>query len=104
MKEFSFEKLNVWQKSKTLAVNIYTITEKFPERERFGLISQIRRASISVSSNIAEGTGRNSTKDKARFTEIAYASLMELLNQLIIAYDLSFITKDKYESFRKDIE
>ncbi|MEM6720964.1 MAG: four helix bundle protein [Bacteroidota bacterium] len=104
MKQFSFEKLNVWQKAKTLAVNIYTITEKFPQSERFGLISQLRRCSISISSNIAEGTGRNSTKDKARFTEIAYASLMELLNQLIITHDLGFITQDRYESFRKDIE
>jgi len=104
MKQFSFEKLNVWQKAKTLAVNIYTVTEKFPEKERFGLISQIRRCSISIPSNIAEGTGRNSSKDKARFTEIAYASLMELLNQLIIAHDLNFITNDQYKLIRKQIE
>ncbi|WP_298507340.1 four helix bundle protein [uncultured Kordia sp.] len=104
MKQFSFEKLNVWQKSKDLSVNLYKITEKFPDTERFGLISQIRRCSISVASNIAEGTGRNSPKDKARFTEIAYASLMELLNQFIITYDLNLITKDQYESTRKDIE
>ena len=56
MKQFSFEKLNVWQKSKSLSVRLYKITERFPERERFGLISQIRRASISIASNIAEGT------------------------------------------------
>jgi len=56
MKQFSFEKLNVWQKSKSLSVRMYKITERFPERERFGLISQIRRASISIASNIAEGT------------------------------------------------
>ncbi|AXG69153.1 hypothetical protein KORDIASMS9_01372 [Kordia sp. SMS9] len=104
MKQFSFEKLNVWQKSKTLAVNIYTITGKFPEVERFGLISQIRRCSISVASNIAEGTGRNSANDKARFTEIAYSSLIELLSQRVIAYDLNFIIKDVYELTRKDIE
>lgn len=104
MKQFSFEKLIVWQKSKDLAVNIYKITNKFPNEERFGLISQMRRCSVSVASNIAEGTGRNSKKDKARFTEIAYASLMELINQLIIAYDLNFITKDQYEVTRKDIE
>lgn len=104
MKQFSFEKLNVWQKSKDLAITVYKFTETFPNEERFGLISQIRRSSISVVSNIAEGTGRNSNKDKARFTEIAFASLMELLNQLIIAYELSFISKDQYESTRKDIE
>ena len=56
MKQFSFEKLNVWQKSKSLSVRLSKITERFPERERFGLISQIRRASISIASNIAEGT------------------------------------------------
>lgn len=104
MKQFSFEKLNVWQKSKDLAIDIYKITEKFPDSERFGLISQIRRCSISIASNIAEGTGRNSDKDKARFTEIAFASLMELLNQLIIAYELNFITKNQYELTRKNIE
>jgi four helix bundle protein len=104
MKQFSFEKLHVWQKSKNLAVNIYKITEKFPSGERFGLISQMKRCSVSVASNIAEGTGRNSNKDKARFTEIAYASLMELVNQLIIANDLNFIEKEQYKSIRKDIE
>ena len=104
MKIFSFEKLNVWQKSKTLSVDIYKITSKFPDEERFGLISQMRRCSISVSSNIAEGTGRNSPKDKARFTEISFASLMELLNQLIISFELNFIAKDQYELLRKEIE
>ena len=104
MKVFSFEKLSVWQKSKALAVKIYTITEKLPNEERFGLISQMRRCSISVSSNIAEGTGRNSMKDKARFTEIAFSSLMELLNQLILSYDLNFIVEDQYQLIRKDIE
>jgi four helix bundle protein len=104
MKEFSFEKLNVWKKAKSLTVDIYKITDDFPEKERFGLISQIRRCSISVASNIAEGTGRNSSKDKARFTEIAFASLMELLNQIIIAYELGFIKKEKYELIRENIE
>ncbi|EDP97133.1 four helix bundle protein [Kordia algicida OT-1] len=104
MKQFSFEKLIVWQKSKKLAVNIYKVTKKFPNEERFGLMSQMRRSSISISSNIAEGSGRNSGKDKARFTEIAFASLMELVNQLIIAYDLEFITKSQYEETRIDIE
>lgn len=104
MKVFSFEKLNVWQKSKALSVSIYKITSKFPDEERFGLMSQMRRCSISVSSNIAEGTGRNSSKDKARFTEISFASLMELLNQLIISFELNFIAEEKYELLRKEIE
>jgi len=104
MKVFSFEKLNVWQKSKALSVSIYKVTGTFPDEERFSLISQMRRCSISVSSNIAEGTGRNSMKDKARFTEIAFSSLMELLNQLILSYDLTFITEDQYQLIRKEIE
>jgi four helix bundle protein len=104
MKQFSFEKLIAWQKSKDLAVTIYKVTKKFPDEERYGLMSQMRRCSISISSNIAEGTGRNSMKDKARFTEIAFSSLIELLNQLILSYDLNFIAEDQYQLIRKDIE
>ena len=96
MREFSFEKLIVWEKSRQLAVEVYKITSAFPVEERFGLTSQIRRCSISVPSNIAEGSGRNSKKDNARFTEIAFSSLMELLNQLI--------DKDTYFKLRLKIE
>jgi four helix bundle protein len=70
MKEFSFEKLRVWQESRVLAIMIYKITLGFPSNEKFGLISQMRGTSLSTSSNIAEGTGRHTYKDKARFTEI----------------------------------
>ncbi|NQY28474.1 MAG: four helix bundle protein [Flavobacteriaceae bacterium] len=104
MREFSFEKLIVWEKSRQLAVEVYKITKDFPTEERFGLTSQIRRCSISVSSNIAEGSGRNSNKDKVRFTEIAFSSLMELLNQLIITQDLQLIDKDTYFELRLQIE
>lgn len=69
MRTFSFEKLNVWQKSRELSSRIYAITKVFPEDERFGLTSQMRRCAISISSNIAEETSRHGTKDKARFTE-----------------------------------
>jgi len=81
MKQFSFEKLVVWQKSKDLSIHIYRITSSFPKEEKFGLISQLRRCAVSIASNLAEGSGRNSSKDKARFSEIAYGSLLELLNQ-----------------------
>ncbi|TGV01929.1 four helix bundle protein [Flavivirga rizhaonensis] len=103
MKIFSFEKLSVWQKSRKLAVKIYKLTKNFPEDERYGLISQMRRCTVSISSNIAEGTGRHSAKDKARFTEIAFSSALELLNQIIISNDLEFLSNEEYENIRQDI-
>ena len=103
-KTFSFEKLLVWQKSRVLAGEIYKITSKFPKEEIFGMTSQMRRCSISISSNLAEGSGRSSMKDKARFTEIAFGSGVELLNQLIIALDLNFITENEYSEIRTKIQ
>ena len=103
MKIFSFEKLIVWQKTRGLSKVIYKTTKNFPEDERFGLISQMRRCSISISSNIAEGTGRHSNKDKARFTEIAYGSALELLNQAILSNDLDFLPDQDYKEIRSFI-
>ena len=82
---FSFEKLNVWQLSLTFANDIYKITKSFPVEERYGLTNQLRRASISIASNLAEGSSRSNRNDKARFTQIAFGSLMEVLCQLTIA-------------------
>lgn len=103
MRIFSFEKLNVWQKSRQLSVKIYKYTKSFPSEEKFGLTSQMRRAAVSISSNIAEGTGRHSFKDKARFTEVAYGSALELLNQAILSNDLEFLSDEFYKEIRKDI-
>lgn len=103
MKIFSFEKLNVWQKARKLSVAIYDLTKSFPEDERFGLISQMRRCAISISSNIAEGSGRHSAKDKARFTEIAFSSALDLLNQSILSNDLGFLSNENHDTIRKDI-
>ena len=103
MKIFSFEKLIVWQKTRELSKVIYKTTKNFPEDERFGLISQMRRCSISISSNIAEGTGRHSNKDKGRFTEIAYGSALELLNQAILSNDLDFLPDQDYKEIRSFI-
>jgi four helix bundle protein len=100
---FGFEKLKVWQKSRNLAINIYKITKYFPEDERFGLISQIRRSAVSIPSNIAEGSGRHNPKDKARFSEIAYSSALELLNQIIISNDLEFLNEEDYLKIRIEI-
>ena len=87
MRLYSFEKLDVWKLSRKLTKNIYKISAGFPDSEKFGLTSQIRRASISVSSNIAEGSSRKSGVEQARYTEIAFGSLLEILNQLIVAND-----------------
>ena len=103
-KTFSFEKLLVWQKSRMLAKEIYKISSKFPKEEVFGITSQMRRCCISISSNLAEGSGRNSIKDKARFTEIAFGSGLELVNQLIIAYDLNYVTENEYLEIRAKIQ
>ena len=97
---FSFEKLEVWKCSVDLTKSIYGLTNNFPENEKFGLISQLRRAAISVSSNLAEGTSRNTNKDKAHFTTMAYSSLMEVLNQLILSKELNFISENDYEKLR----
>lgn len=103
MKLFSFEKLTVWQKSRKLALTIYKVTKYFPEDERFGLVSQMRRCAISIASNIAEGTGRHTSKDQARFTEIAYGSALELLNQTILSNDFEFLSNENYKKIRTDI-
>lgn len=103
MKTFSFEKLTAWQKARELAHEIYKVTKTFPKEEQFGIISQMRRCAISIASNLAEGSGRNSMLDKARFSEIAFGSALELLNQLILSYDFEFIAEDKYSKIREKI-
>ena len=104
MKEFSFEKLIVWQKSKAFIVKIYKTTESFPETEKYGLTSQLRRASVSIASNVAEGSSRSTSKDKSRFYNIAYSTAIEVLNPLIIAEKLNMLESDKYRILREDLE
>lgn len=101
---FSFEKLDVWVEAKEFSKNIYKITSKFPDSEKFGLISQLRRAAISTASNIAEGSARKSYKDKAHFTTMAFGSSVEALNQLIISFELNFISEDDYLKLRNQLE
>lgn len=103
MKVFSFEKLIVWQKSKALTIIVYEVTRLFPDEEKFGLVSQMRRSAVSIVSNLAEGSGRNHTKDKARFTEIAYGSALELLNQIIISNELDFLSEANYNTMREQL-
>lgn len=104
MKVYSFEKLECWQHARQLAVWTYKNTVGFPPEEKFGLTSQMRRASISVASNIAEGTSRKTAKDQAHFSTISYSSTIELLNDLIIANDLEFLSDESYKEGREKIE
>lgn len=104
MRTYSFEKLECWQHSRQLAVWIYSVTKSFPADEKFGMISQMRRAAISIASNIAEGTSRKSSKDQSHFSTISYSSTIELLNDLIIANDLDFVTSEMYNAGRERIE
>ena len=101
---FSFEKLNVWIDSKELIKLIYKVTKDFPSEEKFGLTNQLRRASVSIASNLAEGTSRNTNKDKAHFTTLSFSSLMEVLNQVIIAKELELIKEHDYNTIITDIE
>jgi four helix bundle protein len=103
MKEYSFEKLIVWQKSKQLAVIIYKTTKDFPKEALFGMTSQMRRYCVSIASNIAEESGRNSPKDKTRFTEIAYSSALELVKQTIISLELEYISDENYKIIRQEL-
>ena len=90
---YSFEKLKVWQEAKGLVVEVYHLLDSFPKFENYALCDQIRRAIVSVPSNIAEGSGRSSLKEQIHFLEIAYSSLLETYNQLLIAVELSYIIK-----------
>jgi four helix bundle protein len=87
-----------------LAKQIYLLTNEFPLEEKFGLTSQLGRASISVASNIAEGSSRSTFKDKAHFTLIAFSSSVEVLNQVILCFELKMIDKKNYDAIRQQVE
>lgn len=93
----SFTDLIAWREAHQLALLIYKTTEEFPKKELFSLIDQIRRSSVSISSNIAEGFSRNTKKEKIQFYFVALGSLTELQNQLLISRDINYITKDKFD-------
>ncbi len=90
----NFKELNIWKDSINLAVDIYKLTKLYPDTEKFGLVSQMNRCSISVSSNIAEGAGRNNPKEFRQILGIALASGCELESQLIVSQKLDFISED----------
>lgn len=101
---YSFEKLIVWQEAKKLVVDVYHLLDSFPKFEKYALCDQIRRAIVSVPSNIAEGSGRKSLKEQIHFLEISYGSLMESYNQLLIAIDLNYITEESVEAIKPSID
>jgi len=101
---YRFEKLEVWQLAKDLVKDVYLCTKLFPAEEKYGLVSQLNRAVLSVSSNIAEGASRKSSKDQGHFYQMAYSSLMEVLSQLVIAKELDFLSEENYISLRSRID
>ncbi len=102
-KVFSFEKLSVWQDAKMLTIEIYNLSKAFPKEEIYGLTSQVKRSANSVNSNIAEGSARSGKKDQARFYTIAFSSLIETLNHIIIARELEYLTETEYKKTREKI-
>lgn len=101
---YAFEKLNVWQRGRELNKQVYLLSKMLPNEEKFGIVSQIRRACISVTCNLAEGSSRTKGKEQARFSEIAYSSLMEVLNLLITCVDLEYIQQADVDKTRPLIE
>ena len=91
---YAFERLDVWQVSRAFVKEVYRLLAQFPDFEMYNLTNQIRRAAVSVSLNIAEGTSRNSLKEQSRFSEVAYGSLLEVYCSLLIAKDLGYIDEN----------
>jgi len=96
-----YKDLDVYRKSIDFVVDIYKITESFPESERFGLVSQLRRAAVSLPSNLAEGSGRNGKKELINFLHIARGSLFEIGTQLEISQRLGFVSQDDYDKLEE---
>jgi len=102
--QYSFERLEAWKLSRKLVKQVYQLCKKLPKDEIFGLISQTKRASVSIPTNLAEGSTRSSLKERKHFYEISYGSMVELLNLMIIAEDLGYITKDEFLKVREEIQ
>ena len=101
---YAFENMKAWQEARKLVVDIYRLLDEFPVIEKYALCDQIRRAIVSVPSNLAEGSGRISAKEQLHFYEIAYGSLMESYNQLIIASDLNYVDEENFKKIQPQID
>ena len=99
-----FKDLEIWKKSRFFCSEIYKITSKFPDSEKFGLINQLRRASVSIPSNITEGSSRHSNKDFLRFLQIALGSAYEVETQLLISFDLKFINEKELNQLQANLD
>lgn len=99
-RNFSFENLEVYKAARVLVRDVYRLQHKFPKHETYALGDQVRRSASSVTSNIAEGSGRNSFKEKSHFIEIAYGSLMEAFSQLQVAQDLEYLSQAEIDTIR----
>ena len=99
----NFRKLDNWTKSVDLVTEIYQLTNSFPSQERFGLMSQMQRAAVSIPTNIAEGSAKSSNKDFARFLEMSMGFLLELETELIIAVNLKYIDLAIFENIKNKI-
>ena len=99
----NYKELNVWLKAYAFCLQIYQLTRKFPNEEKYGLTSQIRRSAVSIPSNIAEGYGRKTTVDYLRFLYIAYGSLCELETQIMLSGDLSYFEQKDLENLRRNL-
>jgi four helix bundle protein len=100
----SYKELEVWKQSVDLTTELYKLTSRFPDTERYGLTSQIRRAAVSVAANVAEGWGRGSTREYIQFLTVARGSLMELETHLIIACNLHFLNADELATVSKPVQ
>jgi four helix bundle protein len=98
-----FRQLKAWEKAHQLALAVYKATKSFPKEELYGLTSQIRRASMSIPTNIAEGCGRNTDADFARFLQMAMGSASETEYQILLSRDLVFLTTEEYEKLNMDV-
>lgn len=98
-----FKELEIWKRSRFFCSQIYTVASKFPSDEKFGITNQLRRESVSVPSNIAEGSSRNSNKDFSRFLEIAIGSAYEIETQLLISLDLNFFNSDELNNLLEEL-
>jgi len=96
--------LEVRQDTQLFVKDIYSFTNSFPDKEKYGICTQMQRAAVSIVSNIAEGVSRNSTKEQIRFIEIAYGSLMEVYCQLYIAKDLKYLMSEQFETLKQNVD
>lgn len=102
-KKYEYKNLDAYKESRALVILVYMLLKKFPREEQYALCDQLRRAVISIPSNIAEGSGRTSAKDQAHFFEMAFGSLMEVNCQIDIAHDLGYITNEDIENVEKHV-